>query len=133
VCAMNVGAVSAAIAPVEDVMASSFFQGTDTVRGYAGDARLTFRVSTNNPFGTTGAETIYLTFDSADFAGYTTPVSQALLTLTSVAGGFNADASSGSPFTVSAHAVSVDPLVNITDDTNPSGTINWLDFYHNNI
>lgn len=33
------------LAPVEDAMTSSFFQGTDTVRGYPADSRSTFRVS----------------------------------------------------------------------------------------
>jgi hypothetical protein len=124
---------AAVIPVVEDVMTSSFFQGTNTVRGYAGDNRPTFRVSTLNPFGTVGAETIYLTFDPAQFAAYSGPVPSALLTLQSIAGGFSADASAGSPFTVSVHAVSVDPLLSVTDDTNPGGPINWLTFYNSNI
>jgi hypothetical protein len=124
---------AAVIPVVEDVMTSSFFQGADAVRGYAGDDRPTFRVSTTDPFGTVGAETIYLTFDPAQFASYGGPVPSALLTLQSISGGFGADASAGAPFTVSAHAVSADPLSNITDDTNPAGPINWLDFYDNNI
>lgn len=127
-------AARAAVIPVvEDVMTSSFFQGANTVRGYVGDARPTFRVSTNDPFGTVGAETIYLTFDPADFAGFGGAVPKALLTLESTPGGFGADAAADAPFTVSAHAVDADPLTSITDDTNPGGTIHWIDFYNNNI
>jgi hypothetical protein len=117
----------------EDVMTSSFFQGTDLVRGYTGDARPTFRVSTTDPFGTTGAETIYLTFDASQFAGFSGAVPQALLTLESKDGGFGANASAATPFTVSAHAVDAEPLSSITDDTNPSGPTSWLDFLNNNI
>lgn len=117
--------------PSESVMTSSFFQGTNTVRGYAGDARPVFRVSTNDPFGAAGAETIYLTFDQ-DFSVFTGPVN-AFLTVTSIAGGFNADASAESPFTVSAHGLSANPLASIMDDNNPGGTINWLSFYNDNI
>jgi hypothetical protein len=51
----------------------------------------------------------------------------------SAAGGFGGDASSGNPFTVSAHAVSADPLTSITDDTNPAGPIGWVSFFNNNI
>ena len=124
---------AAVIVPVqEDVMASSFFQGANTVRGYAGDNRPVFRVSTIDPFGTVGAETIYLTFDSAQFSGLTGPVS-ATLTLQSTDGGFGANAEAGNPFTVSAHAVASDPLTTIIDDTNPGGTKNWIDFYNNDI
>jgi hypothetical protein len=133
VLAIAASANAAVIPVVEDVMTSSFFQGSNLVRGYAGDARPTFRVSTTNPFGTVGAETIYLTFDPAQFASYSGPVPSALLTLQSIAGGFGADASAATPFTVSAHAVSADPLTSITDDTNPGGPINWLAFYNNNI
>lgn len=116
----------------EDVMTSSFFQGTNTVRGYADEGRSVFRVSTNNPFGTQGGETIYLDFGNADFSSFSGLV-QAELTVQSAAGGFGGDASAGNPFTVSAHAVNADPIASITDDTNPGGSINWLDFYSNNI
>ena len=117
----------------EDVMTSGFFQGANTVRGYAGDNRVTHRVSTNNPFGTTAAETIYVTFDF-DFVGtFAGPISQALLSVQSVAGGFGADAGPSNPFTVSAHAVDTNPLTAITDDTNPTGPIAWNDFFDNNI
>lgn len=126
-------AEAAVITPAEDVMTSSFFTGGDFVRGYPADSRATFRVSTTNPFGTVGAETIYVKFNSSDFASYTTPVASAVLTVQSKSGGFGADASAGSPFTVSAHGVTADPIGSITDNTNPSGTINWLDFYNNNI
>lgn len=116
----------------EDVMTSSFFQGTNTVRGYAGEGRNVFRVSTNNPFGSAGGETIYLDFGGADFSTFSGVV-QAKLTVQSVSGGFNADAGAGNPFTVSAHAVNANPITSIIDDTNLTGTINWLDFYNNNI
>lgn len=120
------------IAVQEDVMTSAFFQGSDLVRGYAGDARPTFRVSSDNAFGT-GPETVYLTFSAADFAGYAGPVDSAILTMQSITGGFGADAGPGNPFTVSAHALSADPLASITDNTNPGGTIAWTDFLANNV
>lgn len=119
------------IAPSETVMTSAFFIGANTVRGYAADNRPVLRVSTAQPFGLTGAETIYLTF-GADFSAYSGPVT-ATLTLQSVAGGQGADASAERPFTVSAHGVSANPLTTIIDDTNPAGTVSWLSFYNNNI
>lgn len=115
----------------EDVMASPFFQGADTVRGYPADNRATLRVSSHNPTGLTGAETIYLRFDQ-DFSAFTSPV-VATLTLQSVAGGFNLDGSAANPFTVSAHGVSADPYTAIIDNTNPGGTMSWLAFYNNAI
>ncbi len=115
----------------EDVMTSSFFTGTDLVRGYGEDNRNVLRVSTNEPFGLVGAETIYLTFDY-DFSAFTGPV-QALLTVQSVSGGFGADAGAGNPFTVSAHGVDANPLTSITDNTNPGGAIDWLSFYEDHI
>lgn len=128
------GSARAATIPVvEDVMTSSFFTGTNLVRGYPGDARPTLRVSTDGAFGLTGAETVYLTFAASSFASYTTPVAHARLTVESIAGGFNADATAEDPFQISAHALTADPLASITDDTNPGGTISWLDFYNNNI
>lgn len=120
-----------AISPSKSVMTSSFFQGANTVRGYAGDNRPVFRVSTDQPFGSPGAETIYLTFDDV-FSTFSGPV-KAVLTVQSVSGGFNADASAANPFTVSAHEVNANPLVSIIDDTNPAGTTSWQDFYSNNI
>jgi hypothetical protein len=124
---------AAATIPVtEDVMTSAFFTGTNLVRGYPGDARPTLRVSSDNAFGT-GPETVYLTFNPAAFASYTAPVPQALLSVQSVAGGFNADATPDNAFQISAHAVNADPLTSILDDTNPGGTIPWLDFFTNNI
>lgn len=134
-CAAAVSQQAAAVVvPVtEDVMTSSFFSlDEDWVRGYPGDNRPTFRVSTDNPFGTTGAETIYLKFDPAAFSSFSGPVN-AILTLQSISGGFGADAGPGNPFTVSAHAVSVDPFTSIIDNTNPGGTISWIDFYNDNI
>lgn len=120
------------IAVDQDVMTSSFFQGTNTVRGYPSETtRPVMRVSTDGAFGNAGAETIYLTFNY-DFSTFSGPV-VATLTMQSTAGGFGADAGAGNPFTVSAHGVNADPLASITDDTNPSGTIGWLDFYNNNI
>ncbi|SFW13799.1 PEP-CTERM sorting domain-containing protein [Nitrosovibrio sp. Nv17] len=147
-CAAALGLASAApaIAAVEDadtvfqpgvsVTTSPYFfaPAANTVRGYAGDNRPVLRVSTDNPpnpFGFTGAETIYLAFDQ-DFSTFTGPVS-AILTVTSVAGGQGYDASAANPFTVSAHGVDANPLTSITDDTNPGGTIHWRDFYSNNI
>lgn len=125
-------AQAATVIPVdEDVMTSSFFQGTNTVRGYAADDRPTMRVSTDMPFASPGAETIYLSFDY-DFSSFSGPV-VATLTMQSAEGGFGYDASTGTPFTVSAHGVDANPLASITDDTNPGGTISWLDFYNNNI
>lgn len=123
----------ATIAPAEDVMTSSFFFGSNTVRGYAGEDRPIHRVSTNNPFGIAGAETIYITFDASSFIGYTYPIASAVLTVTSVEGGQGADAGSGNPFTVSAHGTTDDPLTSITDDTNLSGPISWTSFFANNI
>lgn len=115
----------------EDVMTSSFFQGANTVRGYAGDNRPVFRVSTGNPFGTVGAETIYLAFDY-DFSSFAGPVS-AILTVQSTSGGFGADASADTPFTVSAHGVAANPFTAIVDDTNPGGSVSWQDFYSQSI
>jgi len=120
------------IAPTEDVMTSAFFQGADLVRGYVGENRPTFRVSSNNDFDR-GPETIYLLFGESDFASFTNPVPNASLSLTSVTGNFGADASATSPFIVSAHAVDANPFTSIIDDTNPTGTIAWDDFFDNNI
>lgn len=120
------------IAPTEDVMTSAFFQGTNLVRGYNGEAnRPNFRVSNDNAFGV-GPETIYVQFSAGDFSGMSS-VDQAILTMESVDGGFGANASAGDPFIVSAHGVNADPFTEITDDTNPSGTIAWDDFFANNI
>lgn len=118
----------------EDVMTSAFFFAPNTVRGYAGEAspRNVHRVSSDNAFGT-GPETVYIAFEPAAFSGLTSPVPQAILTMQSADGQFGANAGPGSPFTVSAHAVDADPYAEITDDTNPGGTINWLDFFNNNI
>lgn len=121
------------LSPDEDVMASSFFFAPNSVRGYAGEGRTVFRVSTDDPFGTTGAETIYLSFQSADLSSYSGPINQALLTVTSVDGGFNANASATTPFKVSAHALNANPITSITDDTNLGGTTDWLTFYNTNI
>jgi hypothetical protein len=120
------------IDPVEDVMTSAFFSGPNYVRGYAGDNRNVHRVATDNAFGV-GPETIYITFDAADFTGLTSPVPSATLTVQSASGGFGADAGPGNPFTVSAHAVNADPLASITDDTNPGGPISWINYFNNNI
>lgn len=124
---------AAVIAPVEDVMTSGFFSAPDSVRGYSGDNRNVHRVSNDNAFGVSGAETVYVTFDSNDFSSFTSPIASAFLTVESASGGFGADAGPGNPFTVSAHAVDTDPLTAITDDTNPGGPIDWLTFLDNNI
>lgn len=118
----------------EDVMTSAFFFSPNFVRGYAGDNRNVHRVGSDNAFGV-GPETVYLTFDPADFASLSGPLApgSALLSVESASGGFGGDAGAGNPFTVSAHAVDTDPLAAITDDTNPSGPIDWLDFFNNNI
>jgi hypothetical protein len=122
------------IAPLEDVMTSGFFQGVDLVRGYPGDFnRATFRVSTDTPFGQVGAETVYISFSAEAIAALGSTIDRAILTVLSVPGGQGADASPGNPFLISAHGVSADPFTSITDDTNPGGTISWLDFYNNNI
>lgn len=133
--ALSVCATSrAAVIPAsEDVMASPFFTGADLVRGYPGDNRPTLRVSTNNAFGLTGAETIYLKFAPAQFAGIVAPVPQVLLSVESISGGFGADVGPAAPFAVSAHAVSADPIASITDNTNPGGPISWSAFFTNNV
>lgn len=120
------------LAPVEDVMTSGFFSGSNLVRGYDVDDRSVHRVATENPFGTVASETVYLSFDAAAIGALTGSVT-ATLTVQSADGGFSANAGPGSPFTVSAHAVDTDPLTAITDDTNPGGPIAWSDFYANNI
>jgi hypothetical protein len=121
------------IIPVdEDVMTSGFFTGTNPVRGYAGDGRPVHRVSTDAPFGTVAAETVYLTFDF-DFASLGGPVPKATLYVESVSGGFGADATVDAPFLMSAHNVTADPLSSITDDTNPTGPISYVDFFANDI
>ena len=119
------------VTPTEDVMTSAFFQGPNQVRGYVGDNRPTFRVSSDNAFGA-GPETIYLEFSANEFSSFSNPIASATLTLTSVDGGFGANAGPGNPFLVSAHGVNLDPLVNISDDTS-GGTISSLDFFNNNI
>lgn len=121
------------IAVQDDVMTSGFFTGTDLVRGYDEDDRATHRVSTPGAFGVAGAETIYYTFDAGDFAGMTGPVDSAYLTVTSISGGFGADGDAANPFTVSAHALSADPLSTITDNTNPAGPTDWVSFYNGNV
>lgn len=132
--AISARAAEAAIIPVaEDVMTSSFFTGTDLVRGFPGDARPMLRVSTPDAFGLPGAETVYLTFAPADIAALTSPVPSARLTVQSISGGFGADADAANPFQISAHAVSANPLTSITDNTNPGGSISWNTFYGNNI
>lgn len=122
----------ATIPAMEDVMTSAFFLGPDFVRGYPGDNRPVMRVSADNAFGT-GPETIYLTFDPNAFAAYSGPAPRALLSVQSVAGGFNADATPENPFQMSAHAVTADPLTSIIDDSNPTGTIAWDAFFRDNI
>ncbi|MGC4092013.1 MAG: hypothetical protein QM756_29845 [Polyangiaceae bacterium] len=123
----------AAVIPVaEDVMTSSFFTGSNRVRGYAADNRPVLRVSTDAPFGQVGAETLYLGFDPAAFSGLAGPV-QARLTVHSVAGGFGADAGPSNPFTVSAHALLANPFTDILDDTQPGGSVDWLTFYQQDI
>lgn len=116
----------------QDVMTSAFFQGENRVRGYAGDGRSSQGVSTDNAFGT-GPETTYITFDYDFAAGFIAAVEYATLTVQATDRGFGANAGPDSPFTVSAHAVNADPLTSITDDTNPEGTIGWLDFFNNHI
>ena len=127
-----VTAGSVQIDPQEDVMTSAFFFSPNFVRGYDADNRNEHRVSSDNAFGL-GPETVYLTFDAADFAGFVDPVDQALLTMTSTDGLFGANAGPADPFIVSAHAVDTDPLTAITDDTNPSGAVDWLAFFNSSI
>ncbi|MEM6333829.1 MAG: PEP-CTERM sorting domain-containing protein [Planctomycetota bacterium] len=116
--------------PTEDVMTSAFFFPPNFVRGYAGDNRNVHRVASDNAFGV-GPETVYIQFDSADFAGLSA-LPEATLSLTSFPGGFSADASSGNPFLVSAHAVNLDPFTEIIDDTT-AGSVGFVDFFNNNI
>lgn len=116
----------------EDVMTSSFFIGANAVRGYGVESnRAVMRVSTEGASGLGGAETIYLNFDY-DFSSYVGPVS-ATLTMQSADGGFGANATATTPFLVSAHGVDANPFTSISDDTNPSGTVSWLNFYNSNI
>ena len=117
---------------VEDVMTSAFFSGTDRVRGYAGDNRTVHRVSSDVAFGV-GPETVYLTFDSIEVAALGGSIPKAILSVESASGGFGGDATPSNPFAMSAHAVSANPLLAITDDSNPSGPIDWLDFFNDNI
>lgn len=129
---MAQSALAVDIAVDQDVMTSSFFQGANTVRGYAAESnRPVMRVSTEGAGGLPGAETIYLTFNY-DFSTFTSPV-VATLTMQSTEGGFGSDAGPGNPFVVSAHGVELDPLTSIIDDTNPGGTVSWLNFYNNHI
>ncbi|MEM9446139.1 MAG: PEP-CTERM sorting domain-containing protein [Verrucomicrobiota bacterium] len=122
------------LSPDEDVMTSGFFQGNDRVRGFQGDNRAVHRVSTDTPFGVSGAETIYISFDNIfDPATFSSPIQNATLTLESVPGGFFADASAGNPFLVSAHGVDLDPLASIIDNTNPGGIVDWLTYFNTNI
>jgi len=120
------------ITPTQSAMTSAFFQGSDLVRGYTGDNRPIFRVSSDNAFGA-GPETIYLDFSAFTPSDLTEPVTSAILSLTSVSGGFGADATATNPFIVSAHGVNANPFTSITDDTNTNGTIAWNDFFSNNI
>ncbi|MEM9176171.1 MAG: PEP-CTERM sorting domain-containing protein [Myxococcota bacterium] len=120
------------VAPVEDVMTSPFFSGTDLVRGFAGDGRVTHRVSNTDPFGLPGEETIYLSFDGIDLSSFTGPIT-ATLTVQSTSGNFGADAGPTNPFLVSAHGVDADPIASITDDTNPSGPIDFRTFASSNV
>lgn len=134
-CAQSAVAAGApvTIAAQEDVMTSPFFQGANQVRGYGIETtRPVLRVSSNNPMGLTGAEVIYLTFDQAAFSGFTGSV-QATLTLQSTSGSFGADASEDSPFLVSAHGVTANPLTTISDDTNPAGTVSAAGFLQNHV
>ncbi len=125
--ALPIGA-TLVVQPDEDVMTSAFFFGPDFVRGYRGDNRSTFRVSSNNAFGA-GPETIYLDFSSLSVA----QVESGILTLQSVSGGFGADASSMNPFVVSAHAVDFNPFTAITDNRNPGGSVSWETFFNGHI
>ena len=113
--------------PNEDVMTSAFFFPPDSVRGYPGDTRPVFRVSTDNAFGV-GPETIYLSFDSVFNPGdYTGPVDSAMLSMESVDGVFGANADALNPFIVSAQGVNLNPLTSITDDTNLGGPlVHWI-------
>jgi hypothetical protein len=132
VCSAATNAANIIVPVDKNVMTSGFFTGTNLVRGYAGEGRAVHRVSTNDPFGTPAAETVYMTFNY-DFAALGAPVPKAILTVESVAGGFGADATPDDPFLISAHGLTADPLTSITDDTNPTGPIIWTSFYANNI
>ena len=124
----SVGEASMIISPKNSVMTSGFFQGVDQVRGYDGDSRLILRVSSPEPFGLGQPEGIYFDFTSFDPTSFRNPVSSAAFSVTSVSGGFNADADLENPFLVSAHGLSANPLLAIVDDTNPSGMMSAVEF-----
>ncbi|MDA7643022.1 PEP-CTERM sorting domain-containing protein [Akkermansiaceae bacterium] len=125
---VSVGEASIVISPKDSVMTSGFFQGVDQVRGYDGDSRLILRVSSPEPFGLGQPEGIYFDFISFDPTSFRNPVSSAAFSVTSVSGGFNADADLENPFLVSAHGLSANPLLAIADDTNPDGMMSAVEF-----
>lgn len=125
---VSVGEASVVISPKNSVMTSGFFQGVDQVRGYDGDSRLILRVSSPEPFGLGQPEGIYFDFTSFDPTSFRNPVSSAAFSVTSVSGGFNADADLENPFLVSAHGLSANPLLAIADDTNPDGMMSAVEF-----
>ena len=127
------GEASVVISPINSVMTSGFFQGVDQVRGYAGDARPILRASSPAPFGLGQPEGIYFDFTSLDLSDFKEPTSSAILSVTSISGGFNADAGPENPFLISAHGVGINPLLSIEDDTNAIGFMGAVEFEANQI
>ncbi|MCH1499279.1 MAG: PEP-CTERM sorting domain-containing protein [Akkermansiaceae bacterium] len=109
-------------------MTSGFFQGVDQVRGYEGDTRPILRASSPAPFGLEQPEGIYFDFTSFDPASFDNRTTSAILSVTSISGGFNADADPENPFLVSIHGVGENPLLAIADDTNPDGIMSAIEF-----
>ncbi len=123
-----VGEASIVLAPKNSVMTSGFFQGVDQVRGYEGDSRPILRASSPAPFGLEQPEGIYFDFTSFDPASFDNRTTSAILSVTSISGGFNADADPENPFLVSIHGVGENPLLAIADDTNPGGIMSAIEF-----
>nr|MBR9810564.1 PEP-CTERM sorting domain-containing protein [bacterium] len=109
-------------------MTSGFFQGGDQVRGYEGDSRPILRASSPAPFGLEQPEGIYFDFTSFDPASFDNRTSSAILSVTSISGGFNADADPENPFLVSIHGVGENPLLAIADDANREGAMSAIEF-----
>ena len=122
------GQASIVLAPKNSVMTSGFFQGGDQVRGYEGDSRPILRASSPAPFGLEQPEGIYFDFTSFDPTSFDSRTNSAILSVTSVTGGFNADADLENPFLVSIHGVGENPFLAIADDTNPDGLMSAIEF-----
>lgn len=131
-------AAEVVIAPTEDVFTSGFFfpPGTpNAVQGFDSDVPLRnlLRVSSPAPFGIQNPEVIYLQFNPASFSSLGGSIRSARLTMTSVDGGFSANASATMPFLVSAHGVNSDPLSIILDDDNAGGFLTSFEYFQTQI